>query len=669
MTWKNKSQSWDDLSFHPDHRADLQKSGLTPEIVKAAGIHSLCPADIPKNLRGLKSAYKIPYPGKYEFARLKLFPPLKDMKYYQPANSGIHLYIPPEFNQESETIYITEGEKKTLKAQQEGLDCIGIGGIWNFAPRKNDKPQLIDDFNFIEWNNKKVVLVPDSDFATNIKIRHAVYRLGRLLEEKGAEVLVIDLSSAVKEDGAKVGLDDYLLTHSVTEFLNPDVVKRVDLKDSSFDLVRKWEENNTPTSLPPGFIKTAEKEEEKQKPPVQLVFPDSLLTGAAGNFANTYSKYLETPKPFLFVNYLTCLGTYVGGMISIESERQPQPRLFTIILGESADTRKSSSIEVTIELFREVWEEMHVCYGVGSAEGLSNELRKSPRLLLHLDELKTLIEKMKIEGSILLPCITSLFESNRFHNSTKKHTIKINDAYLTILGCCTREIYENLFTSKFVDIGLINRLFLVLDKGKRRFSLPKIISPEVKNGLRKQLKEVLLMIDELGKNKKYLIPITPEALKMFDEWYFNLPQTPYTKRLDTYGHRIMPLLALNEKKDKIDEDVMKKTIALLDYEHKVRELTDPIDAYNLIARLEASLRKVLSQHGALTRRTLGRKCHQERYGKYIWNWGITNLKNSGEIKEKNKKFFLTMDSEENEDSPDGDERGLRWDGLHNKSSN
>jgi hypothetical protein len=35
--------SWDELSLHPKHRMDLQKSGLTPETVKAAGIYTARP--------------------------------------------------------------------------------------------------------------------------------------------------------------------------------------------------------------------------------------------------------------------------------------------------------------------------------------------------------------------------------------------------------------------------------------------------------------------------------------------------------------------------------------------------------------------------------------------------------------------------------------------------
>jgi hypothetical protein len=78
------------------------------------------------------------------------------------------------------------------------------------------------------------------------------------------------------------------------------------------------------------------------------------MNGVAGRFAKAYSAYLETPDSFLFVAYLTFLGHLISDKITLQSEISPQTRLYAICLGESADARKSTSIDKAYSFFREV---------------------------------------------------------------------------------------------------------------------------------------------------------------------------------------------------------------------------------------------------------------------------------------------------------------------------
>lgn len=67
-------------SFHPDHLADLYKSGLSNKTIQEAGIKSLRPADIDRTIgypTHAKSAYEIPYPGT-DYSRYKMFYEVND---------------------------------------------------------------------------------------------------------------------------------------------------------------------------------------------------------------------------------------------------------------------------------------------------------------------------------------------------------------------------------------------------------------------------------------------------------------------------------------------------------------------------------------------------------------------------------------------------------------
>jgi hypothetical protein len=358
-------------------------------------------------------------------------------------------------------------------------------------------------------------------------------------------------------------------------------------------------------------------------------WPHEAMAGAAGRFAEAYSQVLECPVSFLFMNYLTLLGHILSDRISLLTELDTQPRLYTVCLGESADTRKSTSVSKTADFFHETAPDTHLCFGTGSAEGLALTLESYPKTTLVLDELAAMVQKCKIDGSVLLPCVTTLFESGRFHNATKRGKIQVDGASLCLLGASTLDTYKSMFSSRFLDIGLINRLFIVIGDSKRKFSVPMPLAPGQYEALQTDLREILLFVEELGTRESitrrvYRYPMTPEAQECFDRWYFGQEKSVFTKRLDTYGHRLMPLLAVNEKLDIITPEIAEKTVALLDYQLEARQFGDPVDADSKIAALEQTIRKLLDK-GAMWRSDLEKWGHKQRVGSWLWRTALNNV--------------------------------------------
>lgn len=197
------------LRLHAAHVADLRTSGLTDEIIRAAGVYSLRPRDISLffNLRrgvpeDIQSALCFPYKGG-TFARIKLFPSLGKMKYAQPPGTSARLYMPLPIRDDA--LYLCEGEKKTLAAHEAGLNAIGIGGVWNWL--QHGEP--IDDLILIDWNGREVTILPDSDVFQRRDLLRAIYSLGCELRAHGASVCVAQI---LQPGGAKVGLDDFLVS-------------------------------------------------------------------------------------------------------------------------------------------------------------------------------------------------------------------------------------------------------------------------------------------------------------------------------------------------------------------------------------------------------------------------------------------------------------------------
>jgi hypothetical protein len=374
------------------------------------------------------------------------------------------------------------------------------------------------------------------------------------------------------------------------------------------------------------------------QPAKGVEFPNSAYVGIAGEFTQLYSQYVESPPQFLYMTFLTYLGAVLADKVTIASELRPSPRLYTVLLGESATARKSAALDFVDRFFREVVN-INVHYGLGSAEGLAQELESddgSPRsLLLHCDELKLLVDKASQDGSVALPMLTTLFERTVFDNTTKGKKIRVRNGYLSLVAACTTETYQRMWHPSFRDIGFINRLFLVHADAERRFFSPKPVPESERRRLQDELLELVGAITATVETRKKPIELAfdPEAESILQDWYLALPDSVHTRRLETYGLRLCILLELSQGETRrITKETALAVRDLLNYELAVRRLYDPIDADNAIARLEESIRRVLATYGPMTERELKRRVNYQRVGVWVFNQALDNLLKSGEVR-------------------------------------
>lgn len=223
----------------PGHLTDLRKSGLSDATIAEASIKSVPHADIGRrlgfNISFIISAYEIPYNA--SFSRFKVFydetSTGKHPKYLSRKNSGSRLYIPLQaravLSDTSIPLYITEGEKKALKASQEGFPCIGLSGLWGWS---NGGKELIPDFDSITFEGRTVYLIPDNDYLLPNRdgyeknLNQAIYLLANKLKSRGAKVFIIELPQ-----GAEKGLDDFLCAHPLEDFHSLPVIEVLSLSE------------------------------------------------------------------------------------------------------------------------------------------------------------------------------------------------------------------------------------------------------------------------------------------------------------------------------------------------------------------------------------------------------------------------------------------------------
>lgn len=362
-----------------------------------------------------------------------------------------------------------------------------------------------------------------------------------------------------------------------------------------------------------------------------LEFPQDCIVGSLGEFAREMAKGTEVPEEFYFAAGLTLLGATLVGDVSLNASVDPESRLYTLLLGESADVKKSTAMVQSIRFFKEkVWRDVAACpvvnNGVGSAEGLGLALKDSQSrgVILCYDELSTFVQKAQIQSSVLLPMTATLFEGTQFQNRTKTTNVTVDDGHLTILGCCTTDTYEAMWMPDAIRIGFPNRLLIVWADRK-----VKVVWPEPRDEQRLQ---------EIGNRIVMQLPRVPLKLSIeldakmeWQRWYDALPPSVHAKRLDTIGMRLFKIMAVTMDKTTVDLELVRLVIRILDYELRVREVTDPIDATSTIARMEQKITRQLESRGTLDKGQLRRHTHASRDGLWCFEAALKNLLEAGLI--------------------------------------
>lgn len=223
------------LPLLPSHHLELvDGSGLTPDTIRAAGIYSEANVD---RLAALLNRKKWPrrygvglvFPtrdasGAVVLHRVKpQHPPTnaktgKPAKYLQPSGAPTRPYVPAAtfavLDDPAARLLITEGEKKTLAATQAGFHCVGLAGIDCWHARGS--LTLTPDLERIAWRDRSVFIAFDSNAADNENVARAERELAAVLAAHGAKVKIVRIPPA--SDGAKQGIDDFLLAHDAAAF-------------------------------------------------------------------------------------------------------------------------------------------------------------------------------------------------------------------------------------------------------------------------------------------------------------------------------------------------------------------------------------------------------------------------------------------------------------------
>jgi len=143
----------------------------------------------------------------------------RTIKYELPPKVGVRVDCPricrPALADPDKPLWITEGQKKADALASRGVIALALLGVWNFKGRNSfGGVSFLADFDYVAFKNRDVRIVFDSDLMTKAGVRKALERFTEHLQRKGAHVAAVYLPTL---EGQKVGVDDFLLTHSIED--------------------------------------------------------------------------------------------------------------------------------------------------------------------------------------------------------------------------------------------------------------------------------------------------------------------------------------------------------------------------------------------------------------------------------------------------------------------
>ncbi|HXT60181.1 MAG TPA: phage/plasmid primase, P4 family, partial [Pirellulales bacterium] len=188
----------------------------------------------------------------------------KPVKYESPKGQPNEVYIPAGTFAALENplaeLFVTEGEKKSLAADQAGFPCIGLVGVYGWKEGKHER--LIPPLARIAWKGRKVFIAFDSDLADKPEVQDAENRLAYHLGQLGAVVRCLRIPAGTPDvDGkpTKQGIDDFLVAHGkdglfalVKEAIEPAEVSSVEMRANASEL--------DPASEVAAYLKSGERD-------------------------------------------------------------------------------------------------------------------------------------------------------------------------------------------------------------------------------------------------------------------------------------------------------------------------------------------------------------------------------------------------------------------------
>ncbi len=388
-------------------------------------------------------------------------------------------------------------------------------------------------------------------------------------------------------------------------------------------------------------------------------------------FATLCGETNVVPKEYFIESVKTVVGAICGHRIYPFKSPNQESRFYTILVGpggcgKSSAARWARDLFIGTGLLYEL-SQSGAFLNIGAAQGsfasssglIKNGFAKNDRILQVYDEATTMIEKFGITGAgdSFLDAMNQLFESGSMPQLITKTDKEIaptsgRQVHNSILGCTTKDKWAAAFVKTNAESsGFFQRLNIVTNDSEDRVA--NWIEPDLS-----VLRDKFLRKIQPLEFQSVIVDKTPEAIEIFEQWYASKrPEwkdltTDITGRIQVLVQRNASHLAWLMSGDDVvpnaekanepinvtcDEDIIRRAIALAEYEILARQVHQPAPGKNDWAVVEGLIKALVKRKGMIPRNKLFREIRADNYGIQTFDKAINNLEQEGFIKKGQKE--------------------------------
>jgi hypothetical protein len=374
----------------------------------------------------------------------------------------------------------------------------------------------------------------------------------------------------------------------------------------------------------PAVVPTIDTGEGCSRPefPIWAVDQTSVWKGLVEPAMATSSKHGE----FIFMPAMQMIMNYLSGKVGIKMHTT-RMNMFVGLISPYGQFFKSSSCKLAHDYCRwmnigavlsktttsAVAKRSTLVAQAGSPEGFGLTIQRleGSKAILYNDELGKFVSKAGIESSSFADDLLTWYGAADFGNNvtTARNNFNFEGGTYTFGWLwCTTDRGFNRHWPKLAGIasGLVDRMFFVVSPEKPKATI--------------MYKDPDFVAGAEGTKRLINAAIAKKDYEFEDPDNFARGVAGLDPRSMELVMNISLFLAIDMGKDMIDDDVMERALALVEYRNQAAAFLAPIEADNLQGRLQKEIIRELKQNrGKMSYRDLCRNLDFNRYGVDVWN--------------------------------------------------
>jgi hypothetical protein len=374
-----------------------------------------------------------------------------------------------------------------------------------------------------------------------------------------------------------------------------------------------------------------------------LPIPEIARQGFIDEYIEIMRPTTEAPEGFHLGVALTVMGAMIGRSFYANFGKRLHANLFTLLVGDSGQSRKDTAIGCGITLLKttyttatevavtgrkastlQVGSGVKVATDISSGEGLISTLKDNPNVLMYLSEFARLMGNANRQGTrTIAPVLMEAFDTpDTLSNLAKLNPVEAKEPYLSILAATQPRILEGLLSDGDIHSGFINRWLIIPGKS----TSPNFWPPAIDHAwLTVLFQNITQAIGTTGEPRA--MDGSLAAKEFWKDWYESHWYQERTEdeasmavRQPVMAIKIALIYAVLNGDQLIDERHLEIGIAIVEWMSAQVSPLLPSWGASPLAKLEQRIIAVLTERGPMKRREITQVTHNPR------RWNVQDIK-------------------------------------------